>query len=202
MKCTKWNVCGSSCSLGLYVPSLLAQTACTLTPEDKKRIDQLLAKKVKGVCFHKRDNAWLARWYEGVKERSKSFAIGTNGSITNGSIKEAYDKAVAFRKAKEASGVASIQQPAEKQSGHTGVSCRKERKAWVASWYDASGEPQQRCFPVSEYEGDSEAKAAAICCRLTMVEQREREKQDMLVSSRKRPSEAPEGRSVRRKTNK
>ncbi|CEM31017.1 unnamed protein product [Vitrella brassicaformis CCMP3155] len=162
-----------------------------------KLIDQLLAKNVKGVYFDKGNKAWGAYWEQGGRKHLKTFTISTHGDI-----EEAYDKAVACRKEAEASGAASLRQPVEKQSGHRGVRWCKKSKAWVANWVDASGKRRSRNFSLSEYGGDSEAKAEAIHCRKTMVAQTEREKQDRLVSSRKRPSEAPEGRRVRRKTNK
>ncbi|CEM33424.1 unnamed protein product [Vitrella brassicaformis CCMP3155] len=147
------------------------KAAITLNRQDKKLIDQLRGKKVKGVHFDERHNRWMAAWGVGRKQRKKSFAISTNGSI-----EEAYEKAVAFRKEKEASGAASVRQPAEIQSGHIGVSWNKKRKAWAASWYDAAAKPQCHYFSVSAYGGDSEkAKADAIDWRETMVEQAERE---------------------------
>ncbi|CEM30976.1 unnamed protein product [Vitrella brassicaformis CCMP3155] len=181
--------------------SLSAQTACTLSREHKKLIDQLPA-KVKGVYFHRVPgyNAWIAHWSVGGKQRSKNFAFSTHDDI-----EKAYERAVACRKEKEASGAASIQQPVERQSGLTGVSWRKKSKAWVASWYNVSGKQQKRDFRVSAYKDDCEAKAAAIHWRDTMVEQTEREKQDRIAEradrqmSRKRPVDASEGRRLRRK---
>mmetsp|Transcript_18650 Transcript_18650/g.53388 ORF Transcript_18650/g.53388 Transcript_18650/m.53388 type:complete len:303 (-) Transcript_18650:1847-2755(-) len=178
----------------LCVPSLPVQTATGLDRKDQELVDQLAAKNVKGVHFDERQNRWVASWREGGKLHSKTFAINKHGGI-----EEAYDKAVACRKAAEASGAASIQQPGERQSGHTGVSWHKQSKAWMASWRDVSGKQQCRYFPVSSWGGDSEAKAAAIRCREKMVEQTKREKQDRQVSSRKRPSGATESRRVRRR---
>ncbi|CEM31025.1 unnamed protein product [Vitrella brassicaformis CCMP3155] len=170
------------------------KTVPSLGRGSRKLIDQLRVKKVKGVYFGERNKAWLAQWYERGNPRFKSFPINKHGGI-----KKAYDKAVACRKAAEASGAASIQQPGERQSGHTGVSWHKQSKAWMASWRDVSGKQQCRYFPVSSWGGDSEAKAAAIRCREKMVEQTKREKQDRQVSSRKRPSGATESRRVRRR---
>ncbi|CEM27726.1 unnamed protein product [Vitrella brassicaformis CCMP3155] len=184
---------------------LMETTATGLDRKDQELVDQLAAKNVKGVHFDERQNRWVASWREGGKLHSKTFAINKHGGI-----EEAYDKAVACRREKEASGAAGLKQPAEIQSGHKGVSWHKAGKAWVAQWSGASGEQQQRYFSLFAYEGNSEeAKADAIRWRKTMVEQTKREKRDRLVDgadrqvpSRKRPSEAPEGRRVRRKATK
>ncbi|CEM33430.1 unnamed protein product [Vitrella brassicaformis CCMP3155] len=166
--------------------------AITVDRKNQKLIDQLAA-KVKGVYFDKAHNALEAYWNEGGKTCTKGFAINKHG------IKGAYDKAVAVRKAKEASGAASLKQPAERQSGHRGVRWDKRRKRWVAYWPNPSCKQQTRCFPLSEYGSDSAALDAAIRCREKMVEQTKREKQDKLMSSSKRPSDAIYGSSVRRK---
>ena len=179
----------------MCVPPLPAQTATGLDRKDQELIDQLRGKKVKGVCFDKSNNAWLAQWSEGGNRHLKSFAISTNDGI-----EKAYDKAVAYRKEKEESGAGSLKQPAERKSGHKGVSWSKSTKRWVAQWRDASGQRQQRPFSLSAYGSDKKALDAAIRYRERRVEQTQREKQDRKVSSRKRPLKAPEGRSVRRKT--